>query len=103
MAVQEIRDYMENGNIKHSVNYPDCDFGVCTSAGRVTICHKNVVNMINKFTKVLGDMGMNIATMTNKSKGEYAYTIIDVESVLTEDVVEKLSAIEDVLKVRIVK
>ena len=59
--------------------------------------------MINKFTKVLGDMGMNIATMTNKSKGEYAYTIIDVESVLTEDVVEKLSAIEDVLEVRIVK
>ena len=103
MAVQEIRDFMENGNIKHSVNYPDCDFGVCTSAGRITICHKNVVNMINKFTKVLGDMGMNIATMTNKSKGEYAYTIIDVESVLSQDVVEKLAAIEDVLKVRIVK
>ena len=103
MAVQEIRDFMENGNIKHSVNYPDCDFGVCTSAGRITICHKNVVNMINKFTKVLGDMGMNIATMTNKSKGEYAYTIIDVESVLSQDVVEKLAAIEDVLKVRMVK
>jgi D-3-phosphoglycerate dehydrogenase len=103
MAVQEIRDFMENGNIKHSVNYPDCDFGVCVSAGRITICHKNVVNMINKFTKVLGDMGMNIATMTNKSKGEYAYTIIDVESVLNQEVVEKLSAIDDVLKVRIVK
>ena len=103
MAVQEVRDYLENGNIHNSVNYPACDFGVCTTAGRLAICHKNVVHMINKFTKVIGDMGLNIATMTNKSKNDYAYTVIDVESPLNEDIAGRLREIKGVLKVRIVK
>lgn len=103
MAVQEVRDYLENGNIRNSVNYPTCDFGVCTTAGRLAICHKNVVHMINKFTKVIGDMGLNIATMTNKSKGDYAYTVIDVETPLNEDIAGRLREIQGVLKVRIVK
>ena len=103
MAVQEIRDYLENGNIHNSVNYPTCDFGVCASAGRLAICHKNVVHMINKFTKVIGDMDLNIATMTNKSKGDYAYTVIDVETPLNEEMAGRLREIKGVLKVRIVK
>ena len=103
MAVKEIRDYLENGNIHNSVNYPNCDMGQCMVAGRVTINHRNVVNMISQFTKVLGDAGMNISDMTNKSKGDYAYTMIDLEKPAQADIIQKLEAIEGVLKVRIVK
>ena len=80
MAVHEIMDYLENGNIKNSVNYPNCDAGACVDVGRVTINHKNIPNMISQFTKTLGDAGVNISNMTNKSKGDYAYTMIDVSS-----------------------
>ena len=104
MAVWEIRDYLENGNIKNSVNYPKTNLGICTTAGRLTICHKNVVNMINKFTSILGDLGYNIATMTNQSRGAYAYTIIDVEKKkLDQTVIDRLYEIDDVLKARIIK
>lgn len=103
MAVKEIRDYLENGNIHNSVNYPNCDMGQCLVAGRVAINHRNVVNMISQFTKVLGDAGMNISDMTNKSKGDYAYTMIDLEKPAQADIIEKLEAIDGVLKVRIVK
>lgn len=103
MAVKEIRDYLENGNIHNSVNYPNCDMGQCVAAGRVTINHRNVVNMISQFTKVLGDAGMNISDMTNKSKGDYAYTMIDLEQPAQADIIRKLEAINGVLKVRIVK
>lgn len=103
MAVKEIRDYLENGNIHNSVNYPNCDMGRCMVKGRVAINHKNVVNMISQFAKVLGDAGMNISDMTNKSKGDYAYTLIDLESSADEEIIKKLEAIEGVLKVRVVK
>lgn len=103
MAVKEIADYIENGNIINSVNYPNCDMGQCMAAGRVAILHRNVVNMISQFTKMLGDAGMNISDMTNKSKGDYAYTLIDLETAAQQDIVEKLEAIKGVLKVRIVK
>lgn len=103
MAVKEIRDYLENGNIHNSVNYPNCDMGRCMVKGRVAINHKNVVNMISQFAKVLGDAGMNISDMTNKSKGDYAYTLIDLESSTDEEIIKKLEAIEGVLKVRVVK
>lgn len=103
MAVKEICDYMENGNIHHSVNYPDCDMGRCRAAGRIAINHKNVVNMISQFAKVLGDAGVNISDMTNKSKGDFAYTLIDLETPAEEELVRKLEAIKDVLKVRIIK
>ena len=103
MAVKEIRDYLENGNIHNSVNYPNCDMGRCMVKGRVAINHKNVVNMISQFAKVLGDAGMNISDMTNKSKGDYAYTLIDLESSADEKIIKKLETIEGVLKVRVVK
>ena len=103
MAVKEMMDYLENGNIVNSVNYPNMDMGVCTSEGRVSICHKNVANMITKFTATFGDLGINIENMINKSKGEYAYTMIDVASAVSDDIVAKLSDMEDVIKVRVIK
>lgn len=103
MAVREIRDYLENGNIVHSVNYPDCSMGACTTAGRIAILHKNVKGMIGQYTSVLGDADVNVSDMTNKGRGDYAYSLIDVDSPVTEDVVEKLKAIDGVLKVRIIK
>lgn len=103
MAVQQVMDYLENGNIKNSVNYPDCDAGRCVDAGRITINHKNVPNMISQFTKTLGDAGVNIANMTNKSKGDYAYTMLDVAASIDGQVAEALKAIEHVYRVRIVK
>ena len=103
MAVREIRDYLENGNIVHSVNYPDCSMGACTKAGRIAILHKNVKGMISQYTTILGDADINVADMTNKAKGDYAYSLIDVDTPVTEDVVEKLKAIDGVLKVRIIK
>ena len=103
MAVREIRDYMENGNITHSVNYPDCNMVACTTAGRVAILHKNVKGMIGQYTTVLGEADINVSDMTNKAKGDYAYALIDVDSQITDDVLKKLQAIDDVLRVRLVK
>lgn len=103
MAVKQVRDYLENGNIKNSVNYPACDMGVCVSAGRIAINHRNVVNMIRQFTHVLGDAGVNISDLSNKSKGGYAYTMIDIETPASQEIVDKLREIEGVLKVRIIK
>ena len=103
MAVKELRNYIENGNIVNSVNYPNCDCGVCTSAGRVTVCHKNVPAIISKLTSVMGDAGINIESMDNKSRGDYAYSVLDTGSAITEDVTAKLSAIDGVIKVRVVK
>lgn len=103
MAVKEMMDYLENGNIKNSVNYPACDMGVCTQVGRIAIFHKNIANMITKFTGCFGENGINITDMTNKSRGEVAYTLLDVESAATGDIVAKLSAIDGVFRVRVVK
>ncbi len=103
MAVEELKDYLENGNIRNSVNYPACDMGVCTEAGRVAIFHKNTANMITKFTAEFGEKGINISNMTNKSKGEVAYTMLDVESAPTKEMVEALEKIDGVFRVRIVK
>jgi D-3-phosphoglycerate dehydrogenase len=103
MAVREIRDYLENGNIVHSVNYPDCSMGACTAAGRIGILHKNVKGMISQYTTVLGSADINVADLNDKGKGDYAYALIDVDSPVTEDVVEKLAAIDGVLRVRVIK
>lgn len=103
MAVKEMKDYLENGNIRNSVNFPNCDMGVCSQVGRVAIMHKNISGVISKFTSVLGDEGINITDMTNKSKGDIAYTMIDVESSVSEDIAAKLNDIEGVIRVRIVK
>ena len=103
MAAAELRDFLENGNITHSVNYPDCNMGACTTAGRVAILHKNVKGMIGQYTTVLGEADINVSDMTNKAKGDYAYALIDVDSQITDDVLKKLQAIDDVLRVRLVK
>ena len=103
MAVKEIRDYMENGNIKNSVNFPACDMGFCETAGRIVVFHKNVANMITKFTGAFGELGINISELNNKSKGENAYSMFDVDSPVTDEIVEKLNAIDGVLRVRVVK
>ena len=103
MAVKQVMDYLENGNIKNSVNYPNCDAGTCVDEGRLTINHKNIPNMISQFTKVLGDAGVNISNMTNKSKGDLAYTIIDVSTPISKEVAKSLKEISGVYKVRIVK
>ena len=103
MAAAEVRDFLENGNIKNSVNYPNCDTGACVDVGRVTINHKNIPNMISQFTKTLGDAGVNISNMTNKSKGDYAYTMIDVSSPISKEVADTLKNIKGVYRVRIVK
>ncbi len=103
MAVKQLRDYMENGNIKNSVNYPNCDAGVCITAGRIAILHKNIPNMLTQFTGAFSASNVNISDMVNKSKGDYAYTVIDVEEPITNEVAGKLTAIQGVLKVRIVK
>lgn len=103
MAVKELMNYLENGNIVNSVNYPDCDMGICSQAGRIAIFHRNIANMITKFTACFGDEGINITDMTNKSKGEVAYTMIDLESPATEDMIGRLQSIPGVFRVRVVK
>ena len=103
MAVDEIRNYMENGNIVNSVNYPNCDAGVCDTKGRITVCHKNVPAMLNRITNVFSEANINIAHMTNKSRGSYAYTIIDLESAASKEALDELKAIEGVSKVRVIK
>lgn len=103
MAVEELRDYLENGNIKNSVNYPACDMGVCGSAGRVAILHKNIANMITQFTAAFGEAGINISDMTNKSRGEYAYTLMDIEKAADDRIIGRLKGIEGVFRVRVVK
>ena len=103
MAVKELRDFLENGNIKNSVNFPNCDMGTCVAVGRIAITHKNVPNMISQFTKILGAEGLNIADMTNKSRGEYAYTLIDLESTASKEALDELKSIEGVSRVRVIK
>ena len=103
MAAKEVRDFLENGNIKNSVNFPSCDMGSCVAAGRITIAHKNIVNMIGQFTTTLAEEGVNISDMTNKSKGDYAYSMFDLDSPYSEHLVRTLEAIDCVSKVRIVK
>ncbi|MBR2950922.1 MAG: 3-phosphoglycerate dehydrogenase [Lachnospiraceae bacterium] len=103
MAVKEMKEYLEHGNIQHSVNYPDCDMGVCHSVSRVAIYHKNITNMIAKFTSVMGWNNINIVNMINKSKGEIAYTMFDLETVPNESILNQLRTIDGVFRVRQVK
>ena len=103
MAVKELMNYLENGNIINSVNFPNCDMGLCTKAGRIAVFHKNIANMITKFTSILGDAGINISDMTNKSRGEHAYTMLDVETKPDEALIAKLREVKGVFRVRVVK
>ena len=101
MAASELRDFLENGNIHHSVNYPDCDMGKKSSGARITVLHRNVQKMLGQFTGILAEEGINISLMTNKSRGEYAYTMIDADAAVPAEVEKKISEAEGVLRVRI--
>lgn len=103
MAVEEIVDYIDNGNIRNSVNFPACDMGVCKAASRIAVLHLNIPNMIGQITGTLAAGDMNISDMTNKSREKYAYTLLDLESVPDEASIRKLSDIKGVLRVRVVK
>ena len=103
MAVKQVMNYLENGNIVNSVNYPNCDMGVCRTAGRIAILHKNIPNSLGQFTSTVAEDNINIAELRNASKGEFAYTLLDIDQPATEEVVEDLQKINGVLKVRIIK
>ncbi|MDY2730442.1 phosphoglycerate dehydrogenase [Clostridium sp. HCP1S3_B4] len=103
MAVNELMDYIENGNIKNSVNYPACDMGVCQNVARIAIHHKNIPNMLGQFTSLFANEGINISDMINKSKNDYAYSLLDLGQAPSEDVVNKIKAIDGVLRVRVIK
>ena len=103
MAVKEMRDYLENGNIVNSVNYPACSLGIPNKAGRVAICHRNEANMIGRFTSILGNAKVNIDAIANKSRGDFAYTLIDTDTAIPESVIAELKASEAVIRVRVIK
>ncbi len=103
MAVRQVMNYLENGNIANSVNYPACDMGPCTKPGRITVLHKNIPNTISRFTTAVAQCGINISDMMNRSKGEYAYTMLDIDDPAPEGLVQKLEALPGVFRVRIVR
>ena len=103
MAVEQLKDYIENGNIKNSVNYPNCDMGVCSTICRVTLLHKNIPNMIGQISSILAKYNINIADMTNKSRDKFAYTMLDLETMADTKLLSELGSIEGVLKVRLIK
>ena len=103
MAVRQVMNYLENGNIVNSVNYPSCDMGVCTKAARITVLHRNIPNAIGSFTAVLAKDHINISDMMNRSKGEYAYTMFDLDQPASDVLIEDLKSLESVLRVRVIK
>ena len=102
MAVSQVMNYMENGNIVNSVNFPNCDMGICTAAGRICILHRNIPNSLSRFTTTVAAEGINIAGLMNKSRGEYAVTMLDLDHAPSPSVAEDLKKIEGVLKVRVI-
>ena len=103
MAVTELMDYLENGNIKNSVNYPNCDMGLCKAASRVTLLHRNIPNSLGQFTAAIAGENINIDGLMNKSRGEFAYTMLDLDRKPSGQVLERLTEMEGVLRVRLVK
>ena len=102
MAVRQVMDYLENGNIKNSVNFPACDMGICTKAARIAILHRNIPNTLTQYTSVIAKEGINISDMVNRSKGEFAYTMLDLDSVPSQNVIETLQNMEGALRVRVI-
>ena len=99
MAVAELKDYIENGNIRNSVNYPALNANVKNGAARICICHTNVPGVINKFTKVISDANANINTLLSQSKGEFAYTILDTDKAVDATL---FNGVEGVIRVRVI-
>ena len=103
MAVRQVKDYLENGNIVNSVNFPNCDMGICTKAGRITILHRNIPNTLSQYTGAVAADNINISDMLNRSRGEYAYTMLDLDHPTPPSVIERLQKMEGVLKVRVIR
>ena len=103
MAVRQVMNYLENGNIINSVNYPNCDMGVCSKPGRITVLHKNIPNSIGRFTSTVGSFGINISDMLNRSRGEYAYTMLDLDEPTPAGVAEEMAKLEGVFRVRVIR
>ena len=99
-AVRQVMNFLENGNIVNSVNYPNCDMGICTKAGRITIMHRNIPNTLSKFTTAVAQEHINISDMLNRSRGEYAYTMLDLDHPASDALVAHLSQLDGVLRVR---
>lgn len=102
MAVLQTKDFLENGNIKNSVNFPSCDMGVSVVKHRLTIAHKNIPKMLGQISAVLSEQDANIANMINRSRGDYAYTMVDLEEEITDENVRRINAIDGVLRVRVI-
>ena len=103
MAVRQVMDFLENGNIINSVNYPNCDLGICTKASRITILHGNIPNCLSRFTSIISAEGINISDLVNRSRGDHAYTMLDLDHVPSQAVVDMLSRIQGVYRVRVIK
>jgi D-3-phosphoglycerate dehydrogenase len=103
MAIAELKDYLENGNITNSVNYPACNMGVCRGASRIACLHANVPNMIGQITAVLADASANVQRMTNENAGEVAYTMFDTDEHLEPAIIERLKAIGHMWRVRVIQ
>ena len=103
MAVEQLVDYLENGNITNSVNFPDCRMGICNTQGRIGVLNKNVPAMLGKITNALAELNINISDLNNRSKGEYAYTLIDIDSNVDENALKKLHEVDGIIAVRIIK
>ncbi len=103
MAAIQLQDYLDNGNITNSVNYPETNAGICDTEARVAILHRNIPNMLSQITSFFGKNGLNIENLLNKAKGQYAYTLLDISHKMPDDTAERLKEIDGVLRVRRVK
>ncbi len=103
MAVRQVMDYLENGNIVNSVNFPNCDMGVCATAGRIAILHRNIPNSLSQFTMAMAGENINIDGLMNKSRGDYAYTLLDLDHTPSDNAVTALKSVNGVIRVRVIK
>ncbi len=101
MAAKQLIDYIENGNIVNSVNYPTCAMPRTTDH-RLVILHTNTSNILSKITGTVGNEGININNLTNQSKGDYAVTILDIEKGVSEDAIKHIQAVDGIIKVRVI-
>ena len=103
MAVRQVMDYIENGNIVNSVNFPNCDMGICTKASRILILHKNIPNSLGSFTAAISKENINISDLVNRSKGEFAVTMLDLDEPASQDTIRQIQSIEGVLRIRVIR
>jgi D-3-phosphoglycerate dehydrogenase len=100
MAVKQLKEYLEEGKITNSVNYPECQLERTEGTERITVFNKNVPHMISSLSSVLANNDINIIEMVNKSKGNFAYNVIDIEGDISKDILEKIKSIDGIIKVR---